>query len=503
MLRPETFSSRGAIIVAGLGMAVGTGNLWRFPRIAAQNGGAVFLIPWMLFLVAWSLPLLIAEFGLGRGARRGPVGTFVSLVGEKYAWMGGFVAVTTIMIMFYYSVVTGWMLKYFVASVTAGAPRDPEAYWAAYSTSVWQPIMFHVLAVLAGITIVARRVVSGIERANKLLIPALFVLLLVAVVRSVTLEGADQGLAFLFRPDLSALLNYRTWLEALTQSAWSTGAGWGLILTYAVYVKRDEDVVVSSAAIGLGNNTASLLAGMAILPTAFAILSTSDALEAMAAGNTGLTFIWIPQLFAQVPAGAFILPVFFLALFCAALSSLIAMIELASRVLIDAGSSRRVAVRMVGLATVVCGIPSAISPAVFENQDWVWGLALMISVPCGDGRNPSPSGEEKSVVVWSRAPVSPWSAHENGPQRSPGVDPEISEARVDWRGGGSCARFDPPDSAGARVGSPVRKSGTRPRPRVCFVSPESGHQHDCPVAEGDQLAGAPSGVSALAQSVLG
>ena len=379
MLRPETFSSRGAIIVAGLGMAVGTGNLWRFPRIAAQNGGAVFLIPWMLFLVAWSLPLLIAEFGLGRGARRGPIGTFVSLVGEKYAWMGGFVAVTTIMIMFYYSVVTGWTLKYFVASVTAGAPRDPEAYWAAYSTSVWQPIMFHVLAVLAGVTIVARGVVGGIERANKLLIPALFVLLVVAVARSVTLEGADQGLAFLFRPDLSALLNYRTWLEALTQSAWSTGAGWGLILTYAVYVKRDEDVVVSSAAIGLGNNAASLLAGMAILPTAFAILSTSDALEAMAAGNTGLTFIWIPQLFAQVPAGAFILPVFFLALFCAALSSLIAMIELASRVLIDAGFSRRIAVRLVGLATIVCGIPSAMSPAVFENQDWVWGLALMIS----------------------------------------------------------------------------------------------------------------------------
>ena len=133
----------------------------------------------------------------------------------------------------------------------------------------------------------------------------------------------------------------------------------------------------------------------------------------------------------------------------------------------------------------------------------VLGDRSLFSVPCGDGRNPSPSGEEKSVVVWSRAPVSPWSAHENGPQSSPGVDPEISEARVDWRGGGSCARFDPPDSAGARVGSPVRKSGTRPRPRVCFVSPESGHQHDCPVAEGDQLAGAPSGVSALAQSVLG
>ena len=379
MPRPETFSSRGAVIVAGLGMAVGTGNLWRFPRIAAQNGGAAFLIPWMVFLVAWSLPLLIAEFGLGRGARRGPIGAFAFFAGQKYAWMGGFVAVTTVMIMFYYSVVTGWTLKYFIASVTAGAPADPEAYWAAYSVSVWQPILFHVFAVLIGTTIVARGIVGGIERANKLLIPALFLLLLVAVARAVTLEGADRGLAFLFRPDLSALLSYRTWLEALTQSAWSTGAGWGLILTYAVYVKRDEDVVVNSAAIGLGNNTASLLAGMAILPTAFAILSTSDALEAMAAGNLGLTFIWIPQLFARVPAGGVVLPVFFLALFCAALSSLIAMIELASRVLIDAGFSRRIAVRVVGMATVICGIPSAISPAIFENQDWVWGLALMIS----------------------------------------------------------------------------------------------------------------------------
>jgi len=377
--RLETFSSRWGVIVAGLGMAVGTGNLWRFPRIAAQNGGAAFLIPWMLFLVVWSLPLLIAEFGLGRGARRGPIGTFASLAGRRHAWMGGFVAVTTMMIMFYYSVVTGWALKYFVASITTGTPDNPAAYWAAYSISVWQPILFHIVAILTGTAIVARGVVGGIERVNKVLIPALFALLLVAVGRAVTLEGADRGFAFLFRPDLSALLSYRTWLEALTQSAWSTGAGWGLILTYAVYVKRDEDIVVSSAVIGLGNNTASLLAAMAILPTAFAILSTSDALDVMAAGNLGLTFIWIPQLFLQIPSGTVVLPIFFLALFFAALSSLIAMIELASRVLIDAGLSRRIAVRLVGAATAICGIPSAISPAIFENQDWVWGLALMIS----------------------------------------------------------------------------------------------------------------------------
>ncbi len=379
MVKPELFSSRWAIIAAGLGMAVGTGNLWRFPRIAAQNGGAAFLIPWALFLVLWSLPLLIAEFGLGRGARRGPIGAFATFLGRRRAWMGGFVVVTTTMIMFYYSVVTGWTLKYVFASFTGDLAVDASGYWEAYSQSVWQPILFHVAALAIGAAIVARGIAGGIERANRLLIPTLFVLLLVAVARSVTLDGAGRGLAFLFQPDLAALLNYRTWLEALTQSAWSTGAGWGLLLTYAIYVRREENVVRSATAIGVGNNVASLLAGMAILPAAFAILSTAEALEAMAAGNTGLTFIWIPQLFELVPAGRIFLPIFFLALFCAALSSLIAMIELATRALMDGGLSRRAAVRVVAGAAIVCGMPSAVSMAVFENQDWVWGLALMIS----------------------------------------------------------------------------------------------------------------------------
>ena len=253
---------------------------------------------------------------------------------------------------------------------------DAGAYWATYSTSVWQPLLFHAVAVVAG---VARGVTSGIERANRVLIPLLFVLLLVAVARAVTLPGAGRGLSFLFRPDLSALVSYRTWLEALTQSAWSTGAGWGLILTYGVYVRRREDVVINAVAIGVGNNVASLLAGMAVLPTAFAVLSVGDALDVMASGNLGLTFIWIPQLFAQVPGGGFVLPLFFVALSCAALSSLIAMIELATRVLMDGGIARAVAVRLVAVAAVVCGIPSAVSLAVFENQDWVWGLGLMIS----------------------------------------------------------------------------------------------------------------------------
>ncbi len=374
------FSSRWGLVLAGLGMAVGTGNLWRFPRIVAQNGGGAFLIPWLIFLFAWSIPLLVTEFGMGRRARRGPIGAFAGLVGERTAWMGGFVVVTSVMIMFYYSVVTGWTLKYvFAASSGALTEVDTAGYWNEYSASIWQPVMFHIVSIVTAGAIVSRGVVGGIERANRVLIPALFVLLLIAVARALTLPGASRGLAFLFVPDFSALMNYRTWLEALTQSAWSTGAGWGLILGYAIYVRESEDVVTNAVTIGLGNNLASILAAMAILPAAFAILPVDEAREAMAAGNTGLTFIWIPQLFARMPAGGLFLPLFFLALFCAALSSLIAMVELAARALIDSGLSRGAAVRLVVAVVIVAGLPSAVSLQVFENQDWVWGLALMVS----------------------------------------------------------------------------------------------------------------------------
>ena len=380
MASTETFSSRWGIILAGLGMAVGTGNMWRFPRIAAQNGGAAFVIPWLIFLVTWSLPLLIAEFAIGRSTRRGVIGAFAQLVGRRFAWMGGFVAVTSMMIQFYYSVVTGWTLKYFFASLMGQVTGDTaEAYWRAYSTSVWQPLAFHAASILGGGLIVIRGVVRGIERANRFLVPMLLALLLVAVARSVTLPGADAGLSFLFRLDFASLSDHRTWLEALTQSAWSTGAGWGLILTYAIYMKRDEDIVLNATAIGVGNNTASVLAGMAIIPTAFAVLAENEALEAMAAGNVGLTFVWIPQLFSRIPAGHLFLTLFFLALFCAALSSLIAMVELGTRVLMDTGLTRRAAVVWVVWVAGVGGAPSAISPEICENQDWVWGLALMVS----------------------------------------------------------------------------------------------------------------------------
>lgn len=380
MTEGQRFSSRWGTMLVMLGMAVGTGNVWRFPRVAGSNGGGSFLIAWVVFLLLWSVPLILVEFAMGRAARRGPIGAFSRIVGEGFAWMGAWVAFTATAIMFYYSVVMGWTLRYLWGALSGSIPMtSPEAatlYWEAYAGS-GMALATHAVAIGLGVAVVAGGV-RGIEKVVRVLVPALFLLILALAVRAVTLPGAERGLAFLFTPEWGDLLHARVWLEALTQNAWDTGAGWGLILAYAVYLRRSEDTTLNAFVLGFGNNTVSLLAGIMVLCTAFAILP--DAADTIVgAGNEGLTFIWVPQLLAGVPGGRVFLVLFFLALFFAAWSSLIAMIELASRVLIDAGLTRRRAVPVVAVTGFLLGAPSALSMDVFRNQDWVWGVGLMLS----------------------------------------------------------------------------------------------------------------------------
>ena len=218
----------------------------------------------------------------------------------------------------------------------------------------------------------------GIERVAKILIPLLALLVVALAVRAVTLPGAAAGLEFLFRPDWAALADVRIWLQALTQNAWDTGAGWGLILTYAIYMRSREDIPLNAFLIGLGNNSMSLLAGIMVLCTVFAI-NPGAREQIVGAGNEGLTFIWMPRLFEQMPAGSFFMGFFFLALSFAALTSLISMIELATRLLIDVGLTRRKALGLVAMGGLWFGAPSALSLSFLHNQDWVWGLGLMLS----------------------------------------------------------------------------------------------------------------------------
>jgi len=380
MSKKDRFTKIG-FVMAALGMAIGTGNLWRFPRVAAESGGGSFIIAWLVFLFLWAIPLLIIEFTIGNNFRKGILSSFKRGMGKKFTWMGAFVAMVSTAILFYYSVVTGWCMKYFFASLfNYKSLGEPVKYWSSFTGGI-QPIFFNALALIIGGSVIVMGVSHGIERVNNILIPTLFALLIFGVIKAFTLPGGLKGLNFLFSPDFENLKDYKVWLSALNQSAWSTGAGWGLILTYAIYTSKKDDPVYTSTTIGFGNNSASLLAGMLVIPTLFFALKGNEAklLKILESGNQGLTFISVPSLFQNVPLGQLVLALFFLALSFAAFSSLLSLLELPTRILIDAGLKRKKAILLVISTAFIFGLPSAISMKFFNNQDWVWSCGLMVS----------------------------------------------------------------------------------------------------------------------------
>ncbi|MCW9707021.1 sodium-dependent transporter [Fodinibius salsisoli] len=387
----DLFSSKLGLILSVLGIAVGTGNIWRFPRIAAQNGGAegagAFLIAWISCLFLFSIPLIIAEYGIGRHGRKGVIGSFIKLVGRKFGWMGGFIGCVATAIMFYYSVVAGWSLFYLVESIGSNLPTSvdqAQVVWDGFQGSMW-PSVFHALMMIMGGIVVVKGI-SSIERINKILIPSLLLVVVISLIRAVTLSGSMQGLEYLFTPDWSTLSQPSLWLEALTQNAWDTGAAWGLILTYGAYMRKQDDITISAFQTGIGNNIVSLLAAMTIFATVFGTLGSSmgngEILEVMRTSgpaSTGLTFMWMPQLFNQMAGGPVFAILFFLGLTFAAFSSLISMIELASRVFVDMGISRNKATVFICIAGFLFGMPSALSVDILANQDFVWGVGLLVS----------------------------------------------------------------------------------------------------------------------------
>ncbi|MCC5909138.1 MAG: sodium-dependent transporter [Clostridiaceae bacterium] len=383
--KKEQWGSRMGFIMASIGMAIGTGNIWRFPRVAAANGGGPFIIAWTIALFVWAIPLLMGEMVIGRKTGLGTIGAFRDFVGKKYTWMGTWIAVVCLGIMFYYSVVMGWTVKYFTLAVsgafTSGMDiTETEAIWNVFTTTPSQTILFHFISMGIAGFIIYKGVTNGIEKASKIMVPTLFVLLLAAVARALTLPGAAQGLEYLFSPRLYMLTSPTIWLEAFTQAAWSTGAGWGFIITYSVYTQRKEDVAGNCMIMGFGDNLGALITGMTVLPAIYALSPSPEfAADALSSGNTGLTFIYLAQLFTTMPAGQLLAAVFFLAMAISALSSLLPMIEVGVRNIMDMGYDRSKATKIVVVAGFLLGIPSAYSLNFLDNQDFVWGVGLLVS----------------------------------------------------------------------------------------------------------------------------
>ncbi len=382
MEKQQFFSSRVGFIIASIAMAVGTGNIWRFPRVAAANGGGTFLIILLIAVLVCSIPLLMSEMVIGRKGRKGTVGSYGDFMGKNFSWVGAWMGFVCIAIMFYYSVVTGWTIKYVIFAIqgkfTPGV--DTLALWESFTTNPAETIFYHFLAMLAAFFVVYQGVTKGIERYTKIFLPLLAVLLVIGAVRAVTLPGAGKGIEYLFHFDMEYMVNPRTWLEAFTQAAWSTGAGWALLMTYSIYSKPKDDVGSSMFVVAYSDIAIAIVAGLAIVPTVFAQAPTLDyANEALAADNAGLTFIYMSELFTTMPGGVFISIVFFLGLAFAGISSLLSMVQVGVANLVTAGWNRKKAAVYTVIAGFICGIPSAYSLNFLDNQDFVWGVALLIS----------------------------------------------------------------------------------------------------------------------------
>ena len=377
------WGSRLGFIMAALGMAIGTGNIWRFPRIAGNNGGGAFLIAYIIANLTWTVPLIMTEIAIGKKTRQGTIGSFRKFAGKEKTWQGSWIGFVCAAITFYYVIVLGWGLRYFTYALKGSfAPGlDTELLWTTFTTNPLEGVFFQVISLIIVGFILLRGINDGVEKVGKIMIPVLFISLLGTALWALTKEGASEGLKFLFVPNFADLKKPELWLNAYTQAAWSSGAGWGMMLTYANYMKKDEDIVVNSFMISFGDALGAIIASLAVLPIVFAFSSSETmAIEALNNGNTGLTFIYLTKMFSSVKGGSIIASIFFLALSLSALTSLLPQMEVIVKNLMDFGASRKKSVLIMLAMCFILGLPSVLSMKVFDNQDWVWGIGLLV---CG------------------------------------------------------------------------------------------------------------------------
>ena len=394
----QEFSGRIGLIFAAIGAAIGTGNIWRFPRMVGANGGGSFLIPWLIFLFIWSVPLVIAEFAIGKRSRTSTVGSFRIFLGRRFAWMGLWTAWVNVAIGFYYAVVAGWCLRYFTYGLTGTLSTtdvaELQGVWNAFLQSPLQVVVFQTLIIV--ITLLAIwRGAKAIEKTNVIMMTSLFVLLFLALFLALYMDfqdGSLDGATFMFSIQPDYLLQPKTWINGLSQSAWSCSAGMGTLITYAVYMRRDEDTTLNAFTMGLANNSISIIAGVTVMSAIFA--AAADPIAVVSGGSSSITFISLPSVFSVAPGGRIgaliLISVFFLALTFAAVTSMISTVEMAVRNFADHGMERNKAVLSVCAAIFIFGLPSAVLaikmdtsgvayPEFLEVQDHIWGYGLMFS----------------------------------------------------------------------------------------------------------------------------
>ena len=326
------FTSSLGFILASAGSAIGLGNLWKFPYIAANSGGGIFLVFYILFVLLLGVPIMMAEMSIGRRTQLNAIGAYRKL-NKKWTFVGGLGVLCAFVILSYYSVVGGWVTKYIVAFASGGNfGSDPAAYFNNFVASPVEPVVWHLVFMAFCAIVVVMGVVKGIEKMSKVLLPVLFVIVVVVAIRSVTLPGAGEGLKFLFVPDFSAISSFgdlgNAMVQAMGQVFFSLSLGMGITITYGSYLKKDTNIVKDTGIVVGLDSLAALLSGCAILPAVFALGFEPTA-------GVGLIFSILPAVFADMPFGAFFGFLFFILVFIAAATSAISLLEVVAAYFID------------------------------------------------------------------------------------------------------------------------------------------------------------------------
>lgn len=318
------WASNVGFILAAAGSAVGLGNIWKFPGKVGAYGGGAFILCYIIIVALIGFPVMLAELSIGRRTQKNVIGAFRQL-DKRFTFVGGIGVLTLFVIMSYYSIVGGWVMKYiwvYASGAHFGAAANPyQTYFADFIAKPVEPLLWGAAFLLLCIYVVVKGVSSGIERVSKVLMPALFLLLLACVIRAVTLPGAKEGLTFMLtiRPES---FNGNTLVGALGQAFFSLSVGMGIMVTYGSYVPKDDHLVKSAVSICALDTMVAILAAFAIIPVVFVTLGA----EGLGMGG-GFAFMALPEVFAGFPGGKLFGLVFFILLFFAALTSAISILE--------------------------------------------------------------------------------------------------------------------------------------------------------------------------------
>lgn len=374
----DSFSSKFGVLAALAGSAIGLGNIWRFPYVVGQNGGGAFLLIYLLFIAAIGIPVMMSEFIIGRSAQLNPVGAFKKIApGTKWHLVGMLGVVAVFLIFAFYTVVAGWTLEYVIQSVKwvlfpskyGFASMDNVAltqffsnHYESFTSGIWRPIIwFTVMMILTGV-IVMSGVKNGIEKFAKILMPIFFVLLVILVIRSVSLEGGRDGLVFLFKPDFTPIkaAPFRIILQALGQAFFSLSIGMGTLITYGSYIKKKENLGGTAVSVVVADTSVAIIAGLAIFPAVFAFgIDPGEGPE--------LVYKTLPVIFQNMAGGLIWAFMFFLLLCFAAITSTISMLEVIVAYLSEQLNMSRKKATILSMVTAgVLGIICTLSPSVFE-----------------------------------------------------------------------------------------------------------------------------------------